>query len=225
MGDNWVEQLLQEHGATKKTLINQKESLQITGCELKGTQEDHSKLSSDLKRLVKHLTEMGNKLDGTESSLSRTNTNLQKLHVDHDATKSNTQSLQVDLQGIATKLQKLTDDHLKCFRNVGLVREGLEKVSAYHEETRELLNRTVSDVKELQEGHGNANATMNSLTKNLERVHGIASSTQKDLKFTNALVLPTLHSDAGTGEMSKPVTPNPGRTRKSADRPVRLNKI
>merc|ERR1712007_120572 len=30
--DNWVQELLQEHGATKKTLINEKESLQIMGC-------------------------------------------------------------------------------------------------------------------------------------------------------------------------------------------------
>merc|ERR1712063_7721 len=156
---------------------------------------------------------MANKLDGTESNLSRTNTNFQKLHADHDATKTNTQSLQVDLQGLAAKLQKLNDDHLKCSRNVGLVRDGLEKVSAHHEETRELLNRTVSEVKELQEGHGDANATMNSLSKNLERVHGLASSTQKDLKLTNALVLPNLNADSGTGDMSMPVTPSTTRNK------------
>merc|ERR1712007_111395 len=211
---------------TKKTLINQKESLQMTGCELKGTQEDLSKVSSDLKRLVKHLNELANKLDGTDANLSRTNTNFQKLHVDHDATKTNTQSLQVDLQGLATKLQKLTDDHLKCFRNVGIVREGMEKVSGYHDETRELLNRTVSDVKELQEGHGNSNATMLTLHKNLERVHGIASGTQKDLKLTNALVLPNINADSiVAGEtMKQTTTPTTGRQRK-VDKPHHLNRI
>merc|ERR1712007_190011 len=211
---------------TKKTLINQKESLQMMGCELKGTQEDLNKLSSDQKRLVKHLNEMANKLEGTEANLSRTNTNFQKLHVDHDATKTNTQSLQVDLQGLATKLQKLTDDHLKCFRNVGIVREGMEKVSGYHDETRELLNRTVSDVKELQEGHGNSNATMLTLHKNLERVHGIASGTQKDLKLTNALVLPNINADSiVAGEtMKQTTTPTTGRQRK-VDKPHHLNRI
>merc|ERR1712007_244413 len=187
--DIWVEELLQEHGATKITLINQKESLQMMGCELKGVQEVLNKLTSDQKRLVKHLNEMDNKLDGTEANLSRSNTNYQNLQVDHDASKTNTQILQVDLQGLATKLQKLTDDHLKCFKNVGIIRQGMEKVSGYHDETRELLNRTVSDVKELQEAHGNSNATMLTLHKNLERVHGIASSAEEDLKLTNVLRL------------------------------------
>jgi len=224
--DTWVEQLLQDHGNTKKTVLNNKENLRGMGCELRGTQEDLSKVASDVKRLVKHLNDMTNKLDGTESSLGKTNTQLQKLHVDHDGTKTNTQVLQVNLQGVATKLQRLNDDHLKTNRNVGFVREGLDKVSAYHEETRELLNRTLSEVKELQEGHGDANATMNSLSKNLERVHGLASSTQKDLKLTNALVLPNLNADSGTGDMSMPVTPSTTRNKKILHgRPVRLDRI
>jgi len=74
---------------------------------------------------------------------------------------------------------------------------------------REILNRTVSDVKEFQEGHINSNATMLTLHKNLERVHGIASSVQKDLKLTNALVLPNISPDSGAGNMSKTRTPSP----------------
>merc|ERR1712137_1041316 len=114
--------------------------------------------------------------------------------------------------------------HLKCFRNVGLVREGLEKVSAHHEDTREILNRTVGDVKELQEGHGNSNATIRALNKNLERVHGIACSAQKDLKLTNALLLPNISSETGTGNMPKTRTPTPTGHRK-ADKPHHLNRI
>merc|ERR1712137_964585 len=169
-----------------------------------------SKLNSDMKRVGKHHNDLANKLDGTESSLGKTNTNLQKLHSDHDSTKDSAQSLQAHLTGLNTKHQKLNEDFLKSSRTVGVIRDGMLKTNEEQEETRALLNKTVTDVKELQDGVANANASLMALGKNLDRVHGIASSTMKDLRMTNALVLPNL-TTAEVGDASKSSTPDAER--------------
>jgi len=159
---------------------------------VRGTQEDLSKVGNEVKKLIKTVVDVGAKLETANNNLAMTNGVVQRLHGDHENTKQNLAGNTVDLQAASSRLQRLIEEHSKTARDVSAVRDELSKVGASHEHTREVMGKTVSSVKELQDGQGMLNTGMQGVNRSLERVHGLAAATQKDLKLTNAFVLPNL---------------------------------
>jgi len=140
-----------------------------------------------------HLTVNGDKV---KENLELTNGVVMRIHTEHEETRAKAVANAGKNHEVDVAVRKLNDRNRDINQSITMVNQELCKLSASQDTTRDRLGETMETVGTLKNGNMQLQMTMHDLSKSVEGVHNLASTTADHLKMTNSLVLPNLGADA-----------------------------
>jgi len=194
-----VEQCKEDIEANKKRTYTNEDGCRSLREALSEAKVDIGKLENARGDHEKRMSELNYKGEKMKDNLEMTNGVVMRMHTEHEETRTKAiESQNKHLQGDIA-LQRLKDDHNHVAQSMRIINEELGKLAAGQDTTRDRLAEAVDRVGGLSSSSVNLQNAFHELSKNVERVHSLASNTEDNLKMTNAMVLPNLGSDGAFG--------------------------
>jgi len=207
--------------AARKDLTGHMDKIRGLESQSRDTTGDVARLTAELAREAKALEKAVADAEATKSNLELTNGVVMKIHTEHEEIKESNRNLENDAKKSNVSIQQMCENHVKTTKGMGTLREEHAKVCATQEQNRNMVNLVIDHIVGLQEGQAKSTSSLAALSRELEMLQNVASTTHENLKYTNAIVLPNLGAEGAVSPAAMNLSascPAPGATQASTPR-------